>query len=92
MTPVDGAIEFNHEVEADKNYAQLLIQVSLTSKEFAQVKKIIKNLDVHIVEAKSLLSNLTLIKLDIKDMRNLSLKLTELGFTIKGINALTLKG
>lgn len=81
--------EFNHEVKADKNYAQLLIEISPTSEPFEEATKIIQDLGVHLIETKHLSGNWMLVKLDVKDMRNVALQLTEHGFlNIKGINAL----
>ena len=49
----------------------------------------IENLGVRIIETKHLSSNnWALLKLDVKDMRDVALKLTEHGFFIKGINTL----
>lgn len=52
----------------------------------------IEDLGVRIIEMDLLSSDFILLKLDVRDMRNLALKLTESGFSvIKGINALTQK-
>ena len=83
--------EFNHELKADKNYAQILIQISPHSKTLREAKKMIEDLGVNIVKTKSLSSEWILFKLDVLDMRTVALKLTEHGFFIKGINALTTK-
>jgi hypothetical protein len=81
--------EFNHEVKADKNYAQLLIEISPSSEAFEEATKIIQDLGVHLIETKHLSGNWMLVKLDVKDMRNVALQLTEHGFlNIKGINAI----
>jgi hypothetical protein len=80
--------EFNIEVKADKNHAQILIEVN-SSENYEEARKIIENLGVRIIETKNLSSNhWVLLKLDVKDMRDVALKLTEHGFFIKGINAL----
>lgn len=73
--------EFNHEIKADKNHAQILIEITPASKTLGEVKKIIEDLGIHIIEKKHLSSNRALLKLDVKDMRNVvALKLTESGF------------
>lgn len=83
------AEEFNHEVKADKDHSQILIKITPSSKTFEEAKRIIEDLGVRIIETKQLSSNnWVLLKLDVKDMRDVALKLTEHGFFIKGINAL----
>jgi hypothetical protein len=83
------AEEFNHEVKADKDHSQILIKITPSSKTFEEAKRIIEDLGVRIIETKHLSSNnWVLLKLDVKDMRDVALKLTEHGFFIKGINAL----
>jgi len=79
--------EFNIEVKADTNHAQILIEVN-SSENYEEARKIIEFLGIHITETKHLSSNWVLYKLDVKDMRDVALKLTEHGFFIKGINAL----
>jgi hypothetical protein len=79
--------EFNQEIKADRNHAQILIKI-IAPKTFEGAKSIIEDLGVQIIETKHLLSNWVLLKLDVKDMRNVVLKLTEHGFLIRGINAL----
>ncbi len=77
------------EVEADRSHAQILLKITDSLKSDTEAEKIIKGLGVGVVE-KSYLSTLwVLLKLDIKDMRNVALELTERGFVIKGINALS---
>lgn len=77
----------------DKHHSQILIKITPSSKTFEEAKRIIEDLGVRIIETKNLSSNnWILLKLDVSDMRNLALKLTESGFSvIKGINALTQK-
>lgn len=80
---------FNHEVKADKHHSQILIKNTPSSKTFEEAKRIIEDFGVRIIETKHLSSNnWVLLKLDVKDMRDVALKLTEHGFFIKGINAL----
>lgn len=80
--------EFNHEIKADKNHAQILIEITPASKTLGEVRKIIEDLVTHIIETKHLSSNRALLTLDVEDMRNVALKLTESGFfNGKGVNA-----
>ena len=80
--------ELNQEIKADKTYSQIFINMSNSPVLFREVKEIVEGLDVHIIEAKTISPEWTLLKLDVKDMREVALKLTEQGFLIKGINAL----
>lgn len=80
--------EFDHEVKVDEYYSQILIKITPFSKTFEEAKKTIEDLGVHIIETKRLSSGWVLVKLDVKDMRNVALKLIEFGLFIKGINAL----
>lgn len=79
--------EFDFEIETDKDFSQILIEI--TPKTFEEAKKIIEDFGVSIVEIKRLPRNWIWVKLDVKDIRNLALKLIESGFSnVKGINAL----
>lgn len=80
--------EFSHEFKADKNHAQILIKIANSSRAFGEAKKIIEELGIRIIETEDLSSNWVLVKLHVKDMRDVALKLTEHGFFIKGINSL----
>ena len=79
--------EFNHQVKADKNHAQIFIKIASSSTMLEEAKKIINKSAVEIIETTHLSSNWILLKLDVKDMRDIALKLTEHGFSIHGINA-----
>ena len=80
--------QINYEFEADREHAQILIEVDNSLKSFDEVKKIIERPGVSISETRQLAPNRILIKLNIKDMRDVILKLTESGFlNIKGVNA-----
>jgi hypothetical protein len=72
--------EFNIEVKADKNHAQILIEVNSGINTLNKARKIIEGLGIHIIETKRRSSKLVPLKLDIKDMREVVLKLTESGF------------
>jgi hypothetical protein len=81
--------EINQELEADRDHAQILIEVTDSSKFLEEAKRIFWDLGIRIAEMKNLSANWVLLKLDVKDMRDAILKLTENGFVnIKGINAL----
>ena len=80
--------ELGYEVKADKRYAQILVKITDPSRSDVDAEKIIEVLGVHVVEKNPLSTSWVLLKLDVKDMRNVALKLTEYGFFIKGINAL----
>lgn len=80
----------NHELKADKNHAQILVEIFPSSRTFEEAKTIIEASGAHIVDLKHLKSNWVLVELDILDMREIVLRLTENGFSnIKGLNALS---
>jgi hypothetical protein len=80
--------EFDSKIESDKVHAQVLIEISTHSKTYEEAKKIIEDSGINITKVKHLSSNWVLFELDVKDMRDIALKLTENGFeNIKGINA-----
>ena len=76
------------EVEADRSHAQILLKITDFLKSDAEAEKIVKGLGVRVIEKSYLSTHWVLLKLDVKDMRNVALMLTEQGFVIKGINAL----
>lgn len=79
--------EFDFEIETDKDFSQILIEI--TPKTFVEAKKIIEDWGISVVEVKHLPHNWIWVKLDAKDVRSLVLKLIESGFSnVKGINAL----
>jgi hypothetical protein len=80
--------ELNQEIKAEKTYSQIFINMSNSPVLLREAKEIVEGLGVHIIEAKIISPEWTLLKLDAKDMREVALKLTEQGFLIKGINAL----
>ena len=83
--------EFDYELKGDKEYAQILMNID-SLETFEKAKKIIENLGISIIEKKSISANEILVKLNVEDMRDIVLKLTENGFSnLKGINALTFK-
>jgi len=88
MVPERNLEQINYEFETDREHAQILIEVDNSLKSFDEVKKIIERPGVSISETRQLAPNRILIKLNIKDMRDVILKLTESGFlNIKGVNA-----
>jgi len=79
--------KFNHEIKADENYAQVVIEIKAPPNTYEEVKRIFNALGIHIIETKHLSSKRVLVKLDVRDMRSVALELTENGFSVKGINA-----
>jgi len=87
MAKQDILEKLNFEVKANKDHAQILLEIN-DSKLLNKAKKIIEDLGISIIESKKLSANLVLLKLNISDMRVVALKLTENGFLeIKGYNA-----
>jgi hypothetical protein len=80
--------ELDQEIKADSTYAQILIKIANTSKAIEDANRIIKELGIHIIGIRHLSANWILFKLDVKDMRDITLTLIEHGFIVKGINAL----
>ena len=76
------------EVEPDRSHAQILLKIAVSLKSDAEAEKILKGLGVHVIEKSYLSTHWVLMKLDVRDMRNVALKLSEQGFVIRGINAL----
>ena len=88
MTRKEISNKFNQEVKPDQQHAQILIEVDSGINTLDKARKIIEGLGIHIIETKRRSSKLILLKLDIKDMREVVLKLTESGFfNIEGYNA-----
>jgi len=84
--------EFNHEIKPDENHAQLLIKLGTVSNSYEVAKRIIEDLEIRILEPEQISSDCVLFKLDVKDIRNVSLKITENGFlNFKGMNAMPSK-
>jgi len=82
--------KFCYEMNAVKNHAQIVIEISPPANTLQEVERIIRNFGANIIETKYLSTHCVLIKLDIQDMRDIVLKLSENGFyNIQGINALT---
>ena len=75
-------------VKLDQSHAQVLIEVGSETNTIEKAKKIIEEVGVHIIETQNLSSQWVLLKLDVKDMREVVLKLTLNGFLkIEGYNA-----
>lgn len=82
--------EFDFETETDKDFSQILIEI--TAKTFEEARKIIEDFGISVVEVKHLPRNWIWVKLDTNDVRSLVLKLIESGFSnVKGINALVFR-
>lgn len=80
--------EFNHEIEADESHAQIMIKTNISTKTHEKAKKVIEGSGIRVIETRYLSSGWLVLTLDVGDMRNIALRLTELGFpNVKGINA-----
>jgi hypothetical protein len=80
--------ELNHELKANKSHAQILIETN-PFKTIEDARKVMEDFGVQIIETKYLSANWVLFKLNIKDIRSISLKIIEMGFSnIKGVNTL----
>jgi hypothetical protein len=79
--------ELNFQIKADRRYAQILIKVTDSSLSDKEAEKLIESLGVHIVSKSRLSTHWVLFTLNLRDMRDAALKLTEHGFTVEGINA-----
>lgn len=92
MKDEEALREVSLNIEPDINHAQIVIDISPSSKSFDEAKEIVKELGVNITDKRYLSPYLLLLKLDVMDMREISLKLIERGFlNVKGINAKHLK-
>ena len=88
MVYEDTSEDVSPEVEADRSHAQILLRVADSLKSGLDAEKIIRDFGIQVIEKSYLSAQWVLLKLNVKDMRNVALKLTEQGFVIKGINAL----
>lgn len=89
MTNNQSAEEIDNRIIADQNYAQILIKIADASKSDQEAEKLIERLGLKIISINRLSPHWVLFKLNVRDMREVALKLTEeYGFTVKGINAL----
>ena len=79
---MDGIGEFI----TDEKHSQIMIEID-SSRAFIEAKRIIEESGAQIFEAFKISENWMLIKLNIMDMREVALRLSEHGFLIKGINA-----
>ena len=82
-----GLEKYESEIELDQAFSQIFIRTSPYST-LALARKVIEKLNIRILEVKYILPNILLLKLDVKDVREATLKLAENGFSdIKGFNA-----
>jgi hypothetical protein len=87
----DDLEQYALKIKLKQNYAQILIRVG-SNLALKKAEEIIGVLGVRIIKSELLSSNVVLLKLGTKDMRNIVLKLTENGFLeIKGFNASSCK-
>jgi len=77
----------SYQISANGKYAQMLIKIEPRQGTYEEAKKVIDAQGIGIIEERHLSTELVLVVLDVKDMRNVALKLTENGFLIKGVNA-----
>jgi hypothetical protein len=73
--------------EAEIDHAQILIEVTESSKLLEEARQILSELGICIVDIKMFSADLVLLKLGTKDMRDAILRLSEKGFVAKGVNA-----
>jgi hypothetical protein len=79
---------YGRQIELDKNHAQVLIEVGSELNTIEKAKSIIESIGVHIIEIQNLSPQRVLLTLDVTDMREVVLKLTQNGFLkIEGYNA-----
>ena len=88
MTYEEDPEDLDHKIKADGNYAQLIIKITDFSISDREAEKLIESLGINIVSKRSLSMSWVIFTLNVRDMRDAALKLTEHGFTVKGINAL----
>jgi len=88
MTQEKTLEELGYKIKANKGHAQILLKMIDAPGSNEEAVKIIEGMGIHVVERNPLSTSWMLFKLDVKDMRDVALKLTEQGFLIKGINAL----
>jgi hypothetical protein len=88
MTYEESLEELDVEIKADRRYAQILIKITDLLKSDKEAENIIESLGAHIVAKTRLSPYWVLFTLNVRDMRDAALKLTEHGFIVKGINAL----
>jgi len=84
--------QFDGKIQPDRAHAQILMEINTSTKTFEEAKKIIEDSGISIIKVKQLSSDCILLKLNVRDMRNLVLKLIENGFSnIRGVNATDVK-
>ncbi|MBM4278456.1 MAG: hypothetical protein FJ130_11355 [Deltaproteobacteria bacterium] len=88
MTYHEDDEELDHGIKADQKYAQILIKMNDLSISEREAEELIESLGLQIVSKNRLSTYWVLFKLNVRDMRDAALKLTEHGFIVKGINAL----
>ena len=88
MTYEEDPEDLDFKIKADGRYAQILIKFTDFSRSDKEAEKLIESLGMHIVSKSRLSMYWVLFTLNVRDMRDAALKLTERGFIVKGINAL----
>jgi hypothetical protein len=83
--------EFPFELRADEKCAQILMTIH-SAEGLKKARSIIEEFGIDVLEMRSITPNDFLFRLNVMDMRDVVLKLTENGFSgLKGINALAFK-
>jgi len=88
MTYKEDSEDFDHRIKADRRHAQILIRTTDLPRSDKEAEKLIESLGINIVSKSRFSTNWILFILNVRDMRDAALKLTERGFTVKGINAM----
>ncbi len=87
MSEQNGFKKLLEKINTDPNYSKILIKL-LNSKTEEEADKVIRNLGLEIISKTSFSKDWVVYTLNIKDMREVALILTEHGFTVEGISAL----
>ena len=83
--------EFPFELKADEKCAQILMTIH-SAEGLKKARSIIEEFGIDVLEMKSITPDNFLFRLNVMDMRDVVLKLSENGFSgLKGINALAFK-
>lgn len=87
MSEQNGFKKLLEKINTDPNYSKILIKL-LNSKTEEEADRVIRNLGLEIISKTSFSKDWVVYTLNIKDMREVALILTEHGFTVEGISAL----
>lgn len=87
MSEQNGVKKLLEKINTDPNYSKILIKV-LNSTTEEEADRTIRHLGLEIISKTPLSGDWVVYTLNIKDMREVVLILTEHGFTVEGISAL----